>query len=893
MTDQPILRLRRVQPQLAATVYRSSTRARMRVAIVFALCAALVAMGARTAAHAATPIQVTLTIQRFVEIDDPEDSTFEQSHGEYYAIADVGGTGNYQDSRNLGYPEVHNGADITPYWRFTATVDAAAGTIPVNFQVKDDDTGVPFTTDDVMDINPQPGLREMHATFNLATGDWSGDNGCCNLGFAQGNGDSERGKVLFDIGFNNDNSAGDGIPDGVKHSSIYDISDGHALANMATLGADPCRKNVALQIDYMSGAADGHTHDPLPGAVPLVKNAFDNAPVAAVANCHYPGYPRKSSGVDLVAFIDHAVPEVPIMVPDDTGFLADKKAGFPDGLNPYFFYLIMVHDHDTTGSSGLSCPANSNDYVVSLGSWTNETGTASDQGSSIMHELGHCLGLGHGGGDGINCKPNYLSVMNYDFQTTGIPSASGGAARYDYSRAALPTLNENSLVEGNGVGGDGKDLTAWTPDNGATKVSGSTSGALDWDNEDKPGVTDSDSDTVGVDVNALSTGSCGTVGTSPNPSPGETLTGYDDWSNLKYRGPLNGGGSGANPHPGSEDMNFAQAQEAKAFWATTFTSLAGGSAVSGTEGAALGQTTLATVTDAEPTATASQFTATIDWGDTTTSSGTVAGPTGGPFTVTGNHTYIEEGSYTITTTLRDSGGATKTATTSASISDAALHATGSNIVTTNPVSGTLATFTDDDPAGAVADYTASINWGDGATTTGTVAAVTSGGFAVSGTHTYTALGPQTATITINDAGGAMTSATSNIIIYAFPSRGDFVIGDRNAAVGSHVTYWGDQWSRANSLSRSSAPLSFKGFENSLTPPKCGTGWATNPGASSSPVSSVPSYMGTIVSSKVLKSGSNIFSGDIPELVVVKTDPGYTANPAIPGTGTIVAVICHL
>ena len=93
-----------------------------------------------------------------------------------------------------------------------------------------------------------------------------------------------------------------------------------------------------------------------------------------------------------------------------------------------------------TSSSGLSCSGTNRDYIVSLGSWANETGTANDQGSSIMHELGHCLGLGHGGADGTSCKPNYLSLMNYDFQTTGIPSATGGAARFDYSRVALPSL---------------------------------------------------------------------------------------------------------------------------------------------------------------------------------------------------------------------------------------------------------------------------------------------------------------------------------------------------------------------------------------------------------------------------------------------------------------------
>ena len=34
---------------------------------------------------------------------------------------------------------------------------------------------------------------------------------------------------------------------------------------------------------------------------------------------------------------------------------------------------------------------------------------------SISHELGHTLGLGHGGDCGLNCKPNYMSLMNYAY----------------------------------------------------------------------------------------------------------------------------------------------------------------------------------------------------------------------------------------------------------------------------------------------------------------------------------------------------------------------------------------------------------------------------------------------------------------------------------------------
>ena len=123
-------------------------------------------------------------------------------------------------------------------------------------------------------------------------------------------------------------------------------------------------------------------------------------------------------------------------------------------------------------------------------------------------------------------------------------------------------------------------------------------------------------------------------------------------------------------------------------------------------------------------------------------------------------------------------------------------------------------------------------------------------------------------------------------------QGRFVIGDGNAVVGNRVTFWGAKWAKLNSLSGGPAPASFKGFAGSTSPnpPICGGAWTSNPGNSSGPPSSVPPFITVIVASSITKSGPTI-TGDIPQMVIVQTDPGYGPNPGHAGTGTVVAVSC--
>ena len=133
--------------------------------------------------------------------------------------------------------------------------------------------------------------------------------------------------------------------------------------------------------------------------------------------------------------------------------------------------------------------------------------------------------------------------------------------------------------------------------------------------------------------------------------------------------------------------------------------------------------------------------------------------------------------------------------------------------------------------------------------------------------------------------------TEKLLVYGTAKGGNFVIGDKNAATGTAVTFWGAQWWKLNSLSGGSGPAAFKGFEDNPATAVCGKSWTSRPGNSTPPPAGpLPSYMAVIVSSKVSQSGSSI-SGNTVHLVVVKTNPGYESNPGHAGTGTVVATIC--
>ena len=316
-----------------------------------------------------------------------------------------------------------------------------------------------------------------------------------------------------------------------------------------TVCANPYRKDVFVEIDWLQG------HQPNQAAITRVINKFDVAPVANPVN---PATGTSVPGVRLHVLTDEALKDAGgTTIPHNSGnafanglltfepyssapgaldFDVLKQHNFGtaaqranpkalDAKRQAFRYVIFAHLLVGLGGSSGAAEVHGNDGVVSLGAGAvvlgHAVGSEDQQAGTFFHELGHLLGLRHGGGDFVGCKPNYLSVMNYTRQLPGapIPISTWKANALDFSRSKRPDLNKNDLNEQSGVGGAVGDATAFGPGLGVVR---STTGPIDWNRDTATAVTHHSIPLLNQ---------IGTMCAGDGPT---ILEGHDDWANLKY-----------------------------------------------------------------------------------------------------------------------------------------------------------------------------------------------------------------------------------------------------------------------------------------------------------------------------------------------------------------------
>ncbi len=365
--------------------------------------------------------------------------------------------------------------------------------------------------------------------------------------------------------WSNDPNCGRGTQEDTDGDGLLDIWETQGLTvtvngvdvfvDLPAMGANPLRKDVFVEIDYMVdpgiclpniGCLFGHSHQPKPEAIAKVVEAFRNAPVPN---------PDGSTGINL--HVDYGPDSVmnPVTgerwgnrsqansLPHDdelgsrnsngtydwTEFDNIKRSNFSPARAAVFHYCVFAHNLGGFGSvSGISRGIGASDFIVSLGSWSGGVGTVNEQAGTFMHELGHNLGLRHGGDDDINYKPNFLSMMNYSFQTRGL-RINGQDGHFDYSRFALPDLNENDLDETVGLNGGAAidDYgTRYYCSGGGNRIVDNANNPIDWNCNGNS--TDAH---IQTDIN--------------KDSKRSVLRSYNDWANLVFTG-------GAIGQPGAE-----------------------------------------------------------------------------------------------------------------------------------------------------------------------------------------------------------------------------------------------------------------------------------------------------------------------------------------------------
>jgi len=263
----------------------------------------------------------------------------------------------------------------------------------------------------------------------------------------------------------------DGLLDSWEINGIDFDNDGIVDLDLPAMGADPNHKDIFTEIDYMvRSGLSGHTHKPKMDALRIAIDAFNNAPVSN---------PDGTTGIHI--HIDAGPNTIMNPVTNETWGERSRSTELPHQNNlgtckgysyswsefdeikdvnfsiergNVFHYNIWAHSlcRILRSTSGMSRGLPGSDLLVSLGGWDGDVGTVGQQAGTFIHEFGHNLALKHGGDNHNAYKPNYLSVMNYFFQTRGL-RINGLDGNYDYSRFALPTLDEALLDETIGLMG--------------------------------------------------------------------------------------------------------------------------------------------------------------------------------------------------------------------------------------------------------------------------------------------------------------------------------------------------------------------------------------------------------------------------------------------------------
>ena len=569
------------------------TRRAILLLAVLPILTGLIAPGTASAAHSGV---VTLTITRVVNVGDQGIEDNLRGQADMYAVGQIDGTPFESKSIHVDGKDVIEPFWVFTK-SFSGGAPDFIG-VSIEIWDHDDCSAPRCSfspdplggSDDQGDIDPDSGDDNVELVIDRTNGTWTGDTtspGACSQGDDTSGGD-RRVLVCWDISTTSagGDADGDGLLDGWETRGFDADGDGTVDVNLPAFGANPLHKDLFLELDFETGQAPNRAN------IQAMKAAFSAAPLT-----NPDGINGVNLWVDMGNLVDTSVREgqAPGTCSDgldngtdgtvdggdtDCVFLdasvEDPQAGnCNDGVNNDTDALVDQNDPDCLvgdnlgGGSAVSITGSCNldsafytakgvnfngatrrwifRYAVSLslestcpssGGWGeiggNDFMDFNHDGGTIMHELGHTLNLQHGGNEGNNCKPNYVSGMNYDNQFN--INRVGGGSILDYSPprrnlngttrgvAPLANLVENDLDDGTVLDGTDANNRFVFTDSGGNKVAFSLNQGANWNSDTDPPAELNQS--INIDTNATGGGPAACA----NGSNNDTLEGFHDWN---------------------------------------------------------------------------------------------------------------------------------------------------------------------------------------------------------------------------------------------------------------------------------------------------------------------------------------------------------------------------